>query len=168
MVPQSCPSELCSRRRFVGLEDVGNARRMPVTPRRRSQVEVLANGADNSAMQSRRLSLVLILVVLVQSCWAVGEWLHTDNPHETMLTVSTLNADLHHEAGHSGCGGSSRPSDTERNHHHSCFTHSPFALPVYLFVLREITEAFARPNAIPRSTDAPSKDIDRPNWRSRA
>lgn len=117
-------------------------------------------------MRPRGLILLLIAALVVQSCWAVGEWLHTHGPNQSNLTAASLNADPHHE----GLHDDSRPQapDAERDHHHSCFAHSPFALTAEWVTTAVTTESFTQPGPIPRLSEAPSESIDRPNWRSPA
>lgn len=122
--------------------------------------------ADNRAMHIRRLVLVLVIAIVAQSCWAIGEWLHSHEPHQATLPDASLNTDLHcdglHDEDHSP------PVESERDHHHSCFAHSPFALPPYQVAVTVATDAFSWPIPINRISDVPSQGIDRPSWRSPA
>lgn len=134
----------------------------------RVRLEGMIGPTDNHAMRFRAVVLPLVVAIVVQSCWAVGEWLHTHGTHEATLVAAVLNADLHYDAAHPNDRGVSQPSDSERDHHHSCFAHSPFAPTADLSTTSVTTEAFALPDPVPRSPDAPSEEIDRPNWRSPA
>ncbi len=135
---------------------------------KRAQLEGMIGSTDNHAMRSRALVLPLVVAIVVQSCWAVGEWLHTHGTHEATRVAAVPDADLHYVAVHADDRGVPQPSGTERDHHHSCFAHSPFAPTADLSTTAVTTEAFALPDPVPRSPDAPSGDIDRPNWRSPA
>jgi len=132
----------------------------------RRWLEGTTTHSDNHAMRVRGLLLLLVVAIVVQSCWAIGEWLHTHGPHHAALTTASLQADSHYDGLHDD--DRAQPADAERNHHHSCFAHSPFTVPTYLVTAAVTTEAFTRPVTGHRSPDAPAEDIDRPNWRSPA
>lgn len=126
----------------------------------------MPSGADNRAMRVRGLIALLILAIVAQSCWAVGEWLHTHEAGHSSLTAAALTVDLHYDGLQDDA--TSQAPDSERDHHHSCFAHSPFVLPAHLVTAAEASKAFIQPALIPRLSDAPPERIDRPNWRSPA
>lgn len=117
-------------------------------------------------MRFHRLVVFLVLAILTQSCWAVGEWLHTHGEHDATLSAAALNADGHDDGLHGH--DRTQPSESERDHHHSCFAHSPFALSLYSVSVAVTTEAFTHTTPLHQRPDAPSTDIERPNWRSPA
>lgn len=122
--------------------------------------------ADNGAMRIRALVFMLVTTIVAQSCWAIGEWLHSHEPHQAPLAGTSVNADLHCDGPHDE--DRSWPVESERDHHHSCFAHSPFALPLYQVTVTVATDAFSWPFPIHRISDVPSQGIDRPSWRSPA
>ena len=113
----------------------------------------------------RKLLVVLTLFSLsLQTCWAFGEFFHVHGQ-------SVVQDDgAHHHAGHDHHHGGPAlvddapvPLDT-LDHHHSCASHSPSAIPPSLALLKfSVSDAPQRLSS-PFKLLLLSQRFERPNW----
>jgi len=114
-------------------------------------------------MLRRSLVLLLLWAVFCQSCWALGEVLHShgdsaDSP------LAPLFVDPHLEGDHDADHAPAQTTDTGHEHHHGCSTHNLCAIPAHAALSAPFTHVFSCSDYRARGPDAPADPIDRPNW----